>query len=186
MQNLTFRTAVSVYLPLVLLLNCSSCDRVRHKGEQVSGNVKNKIAEARQTVNDKKEELKEKFDPTYDYKVPDTKPNKGRFKQHLGIEPTNDVKNIYAYGDFFLGLDYKVLIAFSCDKSTIEKIIQRKDLQPAGRKGGGLMFLDEFSWWDKNKIDSLEGYRKGIESEYWEYLWYDPKTKRAFYEEYSM
>lgn len=68
----------------------------------------------------------------------------------------------------------------------MKKIIAKKNLQPAERKGGGLFFGDEFPWWDKNKIDSLEGFRKGEEYGVWEYLWYDAETKRAFFEEYSM
>jgi hypothetical protein len=50
----------------------------------------------------------------------------------------------------------------------------------------GLLFVDEFKWWDKDKIEVLESYKVGKESEYWQYLWYAPKTKQAFYEEFSL
>ncbi|PZR21375.1 MAG: hypothetical protein DI535_28400 [Citrobacter freundii] len=169
----------------VLLLCMLSCGRIKRKSEQIADQAKEKIAEVRKNVQDKKEEWIEKFNPTYDYANPDTKYNKKRFTQYLEIVPSADVKNIYAYGDF-LGADYKVLISFSCDQSTIDTIIHKKGMQPAGRKGGGLFFSDEFPWWDKNKIDSLEAHKKGAEYEYWEYLWYDAETKRAFFEEYSM
>ena len=104
----------------------------------------------------------------------------------MQVDLTSDVKNIYAYGDF-LGADYKVLIAFTCDQATIDEIIAAKKMQLTTTKDDdGLFFLDEFRWWDKDKIELFEPYKFGKEAEYWEYLWYNPKTKQAFYEEYSL
>jgi hypothetical protein len=89
-------------------------------------------------------------------------------------------------GDF-LGIDYKVLIAFTCDKSTIDKIILTNKMKlTTSKDDDGLLFADEISWWDKNKIELLEPYKVGKEGEFWQYLWYDTKTKQAFYEEYSL
>jgi hypothetical protein len=105
-------------------------------------------------------------------------------KNILQIDLTNDVKNIYAFGDF-MGIDYKVLISFTCNQSTIAKIIAVKKMKLI-TNDGGLSFSDELSWWDQQKIDKLDGYKVGKEYEYWEYLWYDKKTNTAWYEEFSL
>ena len=104
----------------------------------------------------------------------------------MQVDLTSDIKNIYAFGDF-LGADYKVLIAFTCDQETIDKIIFTKKMQLTALKDDdGLLFSDTFSWWDKDNIRTLKPYKAGKEAEYWQYLWYDPKARRAFYEEFSL
>lgn len=50
----------------------------------------------------------------------------------------------------------------------------------------GLIFTDAFEWWDQDKIELLTPYKVGKEQEYWQYLWYDPKTRKAYYEEFSL
>jgi hypothetical protein len=175
-----------VSLILAILITLFSCGRIKSKGNKIITATKETAAETRQKVSDKKDQLIDKVFPLYDSDKPDTKSNRKRFSEHLQVEPTDDVKNIYAYGDF-LGADYKVLIAFSCEKATFYKIIAAKKMQLTTTKDDdGLLFLDEFKWWDKDKIELLEPYKVGKEAEYWEYLWYDPRTKQAFYEEYSL
>ena len=86
-----------------------------------------------------------------------------------------------------MGIDYKVLIAFTCDKSTIDKIIAGKNMQLSTTEhDSGLFFLDQFNWWDKDKVEFLQPYKVGKDAEYWQYLWYDPKSKQACYEEFSL
>jgi hypothetical protein len=151
-------------LTITITLTLFSCDRLKRKGHEVV----------------------DKVFPTYDNGKPDTENNRKRFKEHLQVDLTDDVKNIYAYGDF-LGIDYKVLIAFTCSQATIDKIIAVKKMHLTTTKDDdGLFFLDEFQWWDKNKIELLEPYKVGKDGEYWEYLWYDKKNKNAYYEEYSL
>jgi hypothetical protein len=175
-----------VSLVLVILFTLFSCDRIKRKGNKIITATKETAAETKQKVSDKKDQLIDKVFPSYDSNKPDTKSNRKRFREHLQVEPIDDVKNIYAYGDF-LGADYKVLIAFTCEKTTIDKIIAAKKMQLTTTKDDdGLLFLDKFKWWDKDKIEFLEPYKVGKETEYWEYLWYDPTTKQAYYEEYSL
>ena len=48
--------------------------------------------------------------------------------------------------------------------------------------------MDYSSWMNSNggTKTKLEPYKVGKEAEYWQYLWYDKKSKTAFYEEYSL
>ena len=173
-------------LTIAFLLTLLSCDGVKKKGDSVVDKTKETVSEAKQKISDKKNQLVDKVFPTYDNGKADTENNKKRFKEHFQVDLTNDVKNIYAYGDF-LGADYKVLIAFTCDQTTIDKIIATKKMQlTTSKDDDGLLFLDEFKWWDKDKIELLEPYKIGKEAEYWQYLWYDTKTRQAFYEEFSL
>ena len=173
-------------LTIVLLLTITSCDRLKRKGLETVDKTQEKIGEAKQKLKDKKDQVVDEVFTTYDNTKPDTEANKKRFKQHLQIDLTRDVKNIYTYGDF-LGADYKVLISFTCDDSTIKKIIATKKMQlTTSKDDDGLFFLDKFKWWDKDKIKLLEPYKVGKESKYWQYLWYDKKSMTAFYEEYSL
>lgn len=173
-------------LAFITLLAFLSCNRVKHKGEAIVDKTKQTISETKQKISDKKDKVIDEYFPAYDSDTCDTKNNKKRFIDHLQIGLPNDVKHIYAYGDF-LGADYKVLIAFSCDQVTIDNIIEAKNMEKSTKENdGGLQFMDEFTWWNKSKIEKLVPYKVGKEMEYWKYLWYDPKSKQAYYEEFSL
>ena len=181
----TLRLTIYI-LTIAFLATLSSCDRLKRKGHEVVDKTQEKIGETKQKISEKKNKLVDKFFPIYDNGKPDTENNKKRFKEHLQVDLTDDVKNIYAYGDF-LGVDYKVLISFSCDNSTIENIIATKKMKlTTWKDDDGLFFLDEFNWWVKEKIELLEPNKVGKVGEYWQYLWYDKKSKTAYYEEYSL
>ena len=170
----------------LLLITLFACDRIKSKGHNIVDKTKEKAIETRQQIIEKKNELIEKAFPTYDCYKADTENNKKRFKELLQTDITTDIKNLYTYGDF-MGADYKVLIAFTCDRSTIARIIDSKKMkQAASAEDNGLQFLVEFDWWNKKKIEKLVPYKTGKENEYWKYLWYDPKTRQAFYEEFSL
>jgi hypothetical protein len=173
-------------LTLALLLACISCERIERKGEAVVDKTKQAASATKRKIINKTDQVVDKVFPTYDAGQADTDKNKKRFVEHLQVDLTPDVKNIYAYGDF-LGIDYKVLISFSCDQTTIDEIITTKKMQLAkSKEDHGLFFSSEVEWWDKDKIEMLVPYKVGKELEYWEYLWYDPKTKQAYYEEFSL
>lgn len=173
-------------LTLAFILTLFSCDRIKRKGDAVVDKTKQAASETKQKIRDKANPLVDKVFPTYDNGKADTENNKKRFKEHLQVDLTSDVKSIFTYGDF-LGADYKVLIAFTCDQSTVNKIIAAKKMQlTTSKDDDGLRFLDEFKWWDKDKIELLQPYKVGKETENWQYLWYDSTTKQAFYEEYSL
>ncbi len=175
-----------IILLLFLSIGIFSCDKVKRKGHNIIDKAQGKIDKAKDKLKDKKDSLIEKVFPSYDFDTSDTESNKKRFREHLKVNISSDVNNIYAYGDF-LGIDYKVLIAFTCDKATIEKIVDAKKMKRSTCKDDdGMKFSVELKWWDQDKIDMLEPYKIGKEAEYWQYLWYDPVTRQAYYEEYSL
>ena len=181
----TLRLTIYI-LTIAFLATLSSCDRLKRRGQETVDKTQDKIGETKQKIIDKKDQLVDKFFPTYDNGKPDTDNNKKRFKEHLQVDLTNDVKNIYAFG-VFLGADYKVLISFNCDTTTLNKIVKTKAMTISTKDNDeGLLFLDEFSWWDKKIISKIRAFKVGKEYEYWQYLWYDTKSKTAYYEEFSL
>jgi len=173
-------------LTLTSLLILFSCNRIKRKGDVAIEKTKHTLSAAKQKIRDKKNQLIDKVFPAYDLGEADTDNNKRRFKEHLQTDVTSDVKNIYTFGDF-IGIDYKVLIAFTCDQSTVDKIIAANKMKLSTDKyDDGLSFPDEFPWWNKNKIELLQPYKVGKKGEFWQYLWYDAKTREAFYEEFSL
>lgn len=118
----------------------------------------------------------------FDSDKPDTDNNKERFKEYVEIELTGDINDIYTYGD--LGPDYSVIISFSCDSTTVERIIKKKNLKLSHQDHDtGLFFLEEFPWWDKGLIDKIRPYQNIKKSKLSQYLWYDKKNNNAYYEE---
>lgn len=163
-----------------------ACDKIKRKGSYLADKANNKIEDAKQTIIDKKDSLVDKVFPRYDFDSSGTESNKKRFREHLKIPISSDIKEIYTYGDF-LGIDYKVLIAFKCERATIEKIAEVKKMkQYSVSDNHAMKFAVDFNWWDQEKIDTIKPYKVGEEGEYWQYLWYDPILKQAFYEEYSL
>jgi hypothetical protein len=180
---LHFRISILVLCFCVYIV---ACDKVERKGNHLLDKTNRKIEDAKQTIIDKKDSLVDKVFPRYDFDSSDTESNKKRFREHLTIPISNDIKEIYTYGDF-LGIDYKVLIAFKCEKATIEKIVEVKKMkQYSVSENHAMKFSVEFKWWDQEKIDTIRPYKVGKDAEYWQYLWYDPISKQAFYEEYSL
>lgn len=174
---------------LLLMVAFAGCDRVSDKAGKLAEKAEKPIAETYAATEDVIERTKEKIDkisPDYDHDKPDTDNNRNHFFERLLVKPGKDVKNIYCYGDF-LAIDYKVLIAFEADKSTIDSIISKKELKLSTEAHDhGLIFGKEFHWWDKKKIAELTPYKKGEEGVFWEYLWYEKKTKKAWYLEFSL
>jgi hypothetical protein len=168
-----------VYILIFLAIVLFSCERIKNKGQEIATKTERK-------VKSKSKDLYDKISPQFDYDKADTKYNKKRFAEYLEIELTPDITNIYCYGDF-LGADYKVLFSFSCDFSTVQKIIKQQGMAlTSDSNDDGLWFLDKFKWWDKDKIKELRAYKVGKEYEYWHYLWYDKDNKKAYYEEFSL
>ena len=116
--------------------------------------------------------------------MPDTE-NKRKFKKTLGIELTPDVENIHYYSDFF-AIDFTVLLAFTCDSSTIWRIVKEKRLKLAGDNDIGLGTSFEFNWWDQEIIKTIKPFKKNEGYELHQYLWYDKYNRKAYYQKFSM
>lgn len=180
---MNFRNYLFAIIALVLLF---SCDRVKKKGGQVVDKTKETVLEAKDKLAEKKDDALDKLFPVYDRYAADTENNKKRFKEHLEVDVNESVKNIYAYGDF-MGADYTVIISFTCDSVTINKIVAVKKMKLSSDPNeGGLSFMPEFPNGRKDLFQKIAPYKTGKDAEYWEYLWYDPKTGNAYYEEFSL
>lgn len=183
--------SITMYLKLYLLtgavlMNLFSCNRIKEKGQAVVHKTREKVSEVKQKVIHKKNEWVDGIFPIYDSYTSDTENNKRRFKEHLQVELSNDVKEIYTYGDFF-GADYCVRISFRCDESTVEKIVLAKQMTLSTETQElGMSLTREFTWWDEERISSLTSYKIGEDGKFWEYLWFDRQSKTAYYEEFSL
>lgn len=165
-------------LTAYLILIVAACDKISRKGRELVEKAGNK-------VNSQSKDIAEKISPIFDAHQADTKYNKKRFEEYLEVNVTNDVNTIYAYGDF-LGADYKILMAFTCDSSTIHKIVLRKDLKLSPNGLDGLLFSGDFPWWDKKVIETIRPYVKIEKSGDRLYLWYDKATRKACFQQFSL
>ena len=111
--------------------------------------------------------------------------HKKKFKETFEIELTPDIKDIHYYGDFF-AIDFTVLLAFTCDSSTIWRIVNEKGLELADENDRrGVSF--DFNWWNKDKINTIRPYTKKVKyNEVHQYLWYDKDNQKAYYQKFSM
>ena len=167
------------FILTILCLTILSCDRIKKKGQEIADKTEQK-------VKSKSKDLVDKTIPQFDSDKADTKYNKKRFEEYLEVKLTPDIEEIYCFGDF-LGIDYKVLFSFTCDSTTIKRIIDNKKLELANdNSDNGLLFMDGFNWWNKEIIETVRPFKKGKENEYWQYLWYDMDGKKAYYEEFSL
>lgn len=168
------------YLILIIFaLTIFSCDRIKNKGKEIAEKTEQK-------AKSKTTDLIDKAFPRFDSDKADTKYNKKRFEEYLEVKLTSDVKEIYSFGDF-LGIDYKVLFSFTCDSTTIQRIVEKKGMEQTNENDDyGLHFGDDFPWWNKERIKEIKAFKKGEEYKFWQYLWYDKDSKIAYYEEFSL
>jgi hypothetical protein len=172
------RQTISILI-IIYIVELVSCDRIRNKGEEIANKTENKIKS-------KSVEMSDKVFPIFDSEVPDTKFNKRRFEEYLEVEISEDVDSIYAFGDF-LGADYKILFSFKCSPETIDEIVKRKGMAVSEKvNDGGLMFSDEFQWWDKGATERIQPYCKIDSTKSHFYLWYDSRRQKAYYEQFSL
>lgn len=117
---------IRVYVSILLFLSCvCSCNRVKQKSREVVENAKAKLA-------DKKADVEDKIVTHYDAFNPDTRFNKQRFQDLFGFTPTADVKELYCHADE-MGIDHDYQFSFSCDTSTVSKIVSRLKLTMADK-----------------------------------------------------
>ena len=49
-----------------------------------------------------------------------------------------------------------------------------------------LLFLEDFPWWNNEKIKTLKPYKCGKEDKFWEYLRYDKANNKTYFEVFSI
>ena len=112
------------YITVWLLLICIySCDRVKRKSQQA-------VDKAHAKITEKKADIGDKLITRYDAYTPDTRFNKKRFQEFFGFAPTADVKELYCHADE-MGIDHDYQFSFTCDTSTVTKIISKLALVKA-------------------------------------------------------
>ncbi len=155
------------------------CNRIKNDGRQL-------IANTKESIRDTRDKAVDKIIPTFNAYMPDTKFNKKRFREFLEVEPTADVKGIYCYDDA-IGIDADYEFAFTCDDSTIQKIVKQLKLVKTVKDSAfGLGFGPNLPWWDTAIISTIDPYwKKGAHETFW-YLWYDKKSKNAYFQTYDM
>jgi len=151
-----------IYILIILTLTFYSCNRIKNKSKDLIDNV---------------------F-PHFDAYKPDTKFNKKRFKDFLQVELTDDIKNIYCFGDA-IGIDAYYLFSFNCDTATVRKIIEKHQFKLDTIANRTFGFQDDFEWWDKKKIEKLDLYTwEG--DRYFKHFWYDSTEQKAYYFDYDI
>lgn len=158
----------------VLAFALAACHGIREKGGEVLDRAKEKAGQA-------VEDAFTDFDP-----APDSEKNKKAFRKFFGAEPGADVDSIRGFDDY-LGADYSVFMSFRCAPATADSIVARLQLEAYERPEHEHGYFDtEQPWWEKERIEKLPVFRAGKEGEYWKYFWYEKKTGKAFYEEFSL
>lgn len=156
-----------------------SCERLSDKGHELYDGTKHMAKNQAKTTIDK-------VFPQFDPYTADSKFNRLRFEDYLKLKPGDDVRNIYAYGDF-LGIDYQVMLAFECDTSFAQKIIRTNGLVlslETDKKD--LISGASFDWWPKDQLAALPQFKKGEDDKYWKILWVDSHAQKAYYLEFSL
>ncbi|MBW8683363.1 hypothetical protein [Chitinophaga rhizophila] len=171
---------------LSLSVNVLSCGRMKDRqqvwSERTATITATEISHTQQVAMAHMEEV---F-PTYHSTTPDTDDNKKRFREHLEVDATPDVRGLYTYTDF-MGADYEVLIAFTCDKQTISNIVRRNGMKLSADTGAARILMNGGpAWWKSGAMERLVPYQAGDEDGFWQYLWYNPVTGEAFYKEFSL
>jgi hypothetical protein len=121
----------------------------------------------------------------FDSGTPDTRNNKFHFKNFLNVEITPDVKNIYTFGDE-LGIDAKYMIAFNCNGTTANKIIEVNEFKADNSNQDGYYIQAEhLKWWDRNEVIELPKYSWN-DGNYFKYFWYDSIKEKAYYLDFDL
>ena len=152
-------------LYILLSVLSFSCGKIKHEGKKI-------VSKTKEKVENKAADAVDKVIPTFDADKPDTKFNKKRFRQFLEIEPGADVKNILCADDA-IGIDAAYKFTFTCDDTTINRIVKKLHLKNTPTGVDGIDFGADADWWDISRLNKLTPYWKtGANETYW-YLLYD-------------
>lgn len=178
-----------------VLVVFASCSYAEEKAQQVKERA---ASEARELKAKARTGVDEFFDENFtNPHIGDTRANRAAFHDFFDTLAVPDARNIYAYTDY-IGIDYKVMFSFTCDTSSLARIIERKDLviwkddgDPWTIASPGLLGSWDFEWWNREALESLTPfYRPLTEDQRYDhdhiYLWYDSLSHTATYQQFSM
>jgi hypothetical protein len=167
---------------LILLLSALSllsCDRIKTKGQNLTNTAKEKVI-------NKSNDIADKISPAFDAYHADTKYNKQRFSEFLKVEITPDIKNIFCFDDA-MGIDADYQFSFNCEAASAERIIAiHKLILDNETTDYAFGLQNDFDWWDKEKIKTLQLYSWRGEHQYFKYFWYDKVEQRAYFFDFDM
>ncbi len=171
-------------LPILMLtIGLISCDRIKHKSEQVADKVQQKT---KSELRKQAQKVIDKAYPPFDHDQPDTENNKKRFQDFLNVKITKDVKNIYCFDDA-IGIDADYMFAFNCSPETSNEIIEANQLTiDSLDSNNGFGLQHDFEWWDKNRIRTLQKYSWTNGSQHVKYYWYDKENEKAYFFDFDM
>ena len=122
----------------------------------------------------------------YDSTRPDTKKNRKMFENMTGIKADRNIRKVYAYADYFPGIDPLFCLAFEATPEAVARIVKKKQLEKKDREKDGSLWNLGFSvlpsepWWNAAERDKSTLYFRDDEKhEVWYYLWHDPKTGKC-------
>lgn len=169
-----------IVVTFVTFLGLCSCNRIKNKSKEL-------VKQTEQKARDKTKEASDKLLPIFDSETPDTKWNKKRFAEFLQVELTPDIRNIYCFDDA-IGIDASYRFSFSCESSTLQRIIDRHQMIADSVKlSEGIIFTYTFDWWQKDRIEQLQSYSwKSADERVFKHLWYDNAEQRAYYIVYDL
>jgi hypothetical protein len=160
---------------LLLLIVSSSCNWAKQK-------TVNQLRKSKDYIDAKID----KVFPSYDADQPDTEHNKRRFLEHLQTNLTDDVNDICCEADF-LGIDYHVQITFTCDPSTVERIIKAKYFIEDTTRAGEDMSFGQLPVTTHGPAEKSRHYQWVKNSlQYQEHFIYNSDSRQAKYLELSL
>ncbi|WP_231632450.1 hypothetical protein [Mangrovimonas sp. TPBH4] len=176
------RFAHIAFITLLALTTCA-CNHIEDKAKALSSEVKE---QAKKELKAQSRKVVDKVFPPFDYKFPDTEPNKARFKDFLKVPLTEDIQNIYCFDDA-IGINASYMFSFNCSPTTSKNIIEEHQLGLDTLNNYNAFGLQEdFAWWDKNHIAQLQKYSWTDGNNYFKYYWYDAKTQKAYFFDFDL
>ncbi len=122
----------------------------------------------------------------YDSVHPDTKSNRKLFTCLTGVKADKDIRKVYAYADYFPGIDPFYCLAFEATPEAVARIVKKNQLEKKDREKDELLWEPGFSppspcsWWNAEERNKSDLYHKKDEKHRAFYgLWHDPKTGKC-------
>lgn len=165
-----------IILLAITALLFASCDEISDRGKGVKNKAESAACSAKKKAERKVSEVLPIFDPT----EADTYNNKLRFEETLQFAVTNDIKELYGYGEF-LGFEAFIAFAFFCDDSTAAKIISKHNLSKEAKSNINLdNIYPDYEWWDLPPGSLIDRYLESNQS-YYKFFWFDSDKSKAYY-----
>ena len=105
----------------------------------------------------------------YDSVHPDTKKNRKLFSSLAGVKADKDIRKVYAYADYFPGIDPLFCLAFEATPEAVARIVKKNRLEKKDREKDKFLWEPGFSphpprsWWNAEERNMSDLYHKDDE-----------------------